>query len=122
MKYRALDSNGDMIYGQSNQNFLTGTQAVAQAIRTRMKLLEGEWWENTTDGFPLFQEVLGVPATPNDLIVVDQVIQDRILGTIGVKSIDNFTSSFDYKTRSYSYQSIVTTEFGEAIPVTGVLA
>ena len=50
MRYRALDDNGDMTFGGNNKNFLKDIKAVIQAIKTRIKLLKGEWWENTETG------------------------------------------------------------------------
>ena len=73
VKYRRL-INGDYSFGRNNGDFLTGIDAVSQAIRTRLLLLKGEWWEDTEQGLPLFQSILGQYETqPIDLLVQDTI-------------------------------------------------
>lgn len=110
MKYRILDVNGDYSFGRGQQNLTYGSYAVAQAIQTRLKLLKGEWFEDTGDGLPLFQSILGQPGTSNNLSITDALIKERIIGTQDVTSIDNFTSNYD--NRSYSFNCSVNTKYG----------
>jgi len=112
VRYRRLDDNDDYVFGQSGQDFYSGVEAVAQAIYTRLKLLYGEWWEDLTDGLPLFQNILG-SGGPQNKKAIDALITERILGTLNVKGITNFTSSFEANTRSYSFQCTVNTAFGQ---------
>lgn len=107
MKYRKLDSNGDMITGSGSNDFFTGRDAVGQAVATRLKLLYSEWWEDITDGLPLWQDILG-RRTPKDKI--DAIYTARILGTQGVIGIQSFSSSF--VNRQYSFQANVNTTYG----------
>ena len=117
MKYRKLDANGDYILGNNAQGFLTGADAVAQAITTNLKLLQAEWWENVDQGLPLFQNILGQPGTPDNIKAADLIIQDNILSTTNVKSIANFQSN--YSNRTYTIQCMVNTTFGSvAVTVT----
>lgn len=109
-----LDVDGDYSFGKGQQNFTYGTYAVAQAIKTRLKLLKGEWWENTAEGLPLFQQILGASGTEDKLIIADFLIKEIIIGTENVKSIESFKRTFDSSTREYSIeQCIVNTKFGE---------
>ncbi len=39
MIYRRIDANGDYTFGQGKFNFVSGTEAVAQAIKTNLLLL-----------------------------------------------------------------------------------
>ncbi|HBJ2623545.1 TPA: hypothetical protein LA827_003348 [Clostridium botulinum] len=110
MRYRILDVNGDYQFGKGQQNFTYGTYAVAQAIKTRLKLLKGEWWENTSEGLPLYQSILGVNGTNDNLYIIDSLIKNRIINTKNVISIDNFKSSFD--NRNYSFSCVVNSKFG----------
>jgi len=110
MLYRGLDNNGDYILGQGTQSFLTDAQAVAQAIQTNLLLLQGEWWESTNLGLPLFQNILGQIGTPDKLKSVDLLIQSQILSTLNVISISNFSGT--YLNRQYSIVCSVNTKFG----------
>lgn len=110
MRYRILDSNDDYQLGKGQQNFTYGTYAVAQAIKTRLKLLKGEWWENTEEGLPLFQQILGQPGTNENILIADNLIKERILDTQDVTSIESFKSN--YSNRSYSFSCTVNTKYG----------
>jgi hypothetical protein len=84
VKYRKLDLDGDYTFGRRNE-FCTDVEAVAQAVRTRLLLLKGEWWENTIDGTPFFEEVAGqFFSSIEDASQVDLVFSERITGTQGV--------------------------------------
>ena len=109
MKYRTLDKNGDHSFGR--RAFLTGREAVAQAILTRLRLLLGEWWENIEDGLPLFEKILG--AYGADIDTVDLIFAGRIRETKNVKRLISYKSEFSTQTRVYSAHAQVDTVFGE---------
>lgn len=111
MKYRKLDPDGDYTFGGGSGDFLEGAEAVAQAVKTNLLLLYGEWWENTTEGLPLFQNILGQPGTPGNLQAVDLLVRARIAKTSGVKRIKSFSSS--YENRKYSLNVTITTSSGD---------
>jgi len=115
MIYRVLDSNGDYSFGKGSQDFLADAAAVAQAIKTNILLLQGEWWENIGEGLPLFQSILGQSGTTEHLKAVDAIIRDRISSTKGVSSIQNFSST--YENRRYSFSCTVTTTVGQTATV-----
>lgn len=110
MQYRLLDENKDYSFGKGSQNMITGTEAVAQAIYTRLLLLQGEWWEDLDDGLPLMQRILGFRNTQQ---AADLLIRQRILGTTGVNDLYNFSSEFDPATRAYTFSCTVNTIYGE---------
>lgn len=120
IRYRKLDQNGDYTFGKGQQCLTYGTYAVTQAIQTRMKLLKGEWFEDTEEGLPLFQEILGVQPTNPNLTIIDSLIKKRILGTTDVTGIESFSSSYDSVERQYSYSAVVNTKYG-AITVSDAL-
>lgn len=111
MKYRILDQNGDYSFGKGQQDLTYGVYAVKQAIQTRLGLLKKEWWENIDDGLPLFQDILGSPGASNNLVIVDNIIKERIIKTQNVVSISNFKS--DYEQRKYTFSCSVLSKFGE---------
>jgi hypothetical protein len=109
MKYRRIVDE-DYSFGNGAQNFISGTVAVAQAIKTRLLLLQGEWWEDTEDGLPLFQSILGQPGTEENLQSIDLLVQDRIIKTPGVNGIKSFEST--YVNRNYGVSCTVETAYG----------
>jgi hypothetical protein len=115
MIYRRLDSSGDYCFGRGKQDFVSDTNAVAQAIKTRVLLLSEEWWEDQSDGTPLFQSILGVSGTPENLSAADLIVQDRIINTQNVTEIVDFTRS--YENRVYSFKCTVNTVFGTTVTV-----
>jgi hypothetical protein len=95
-RYRALSSTGDYTFGQGERNFLVNSpEMVAQKVRTRLLLWQGEWFLDSTAGTPWLQSVVGKNKNPT----YDLVIQQRILQTAGVKSIDAYHSSVNSSRR-----------------------
>lgn len=113
MKYRKLDENGDYVFGLNEQGFYSDTEAVAQAILTKIKLLSGEWWEDVNEGTPMFQQVLGAKMTENSKNAIDLILRDRILSVPNVETITAFQSKIDARTRKYVMECNVSTSFGE---------
>lgn len=108
MRYRALDASGDMTFGQSQANFLVNSSAgVAQAIMTRLGLLEGEWFLDNTEGLPIDQIIGAHTQGTRDLVV-----RQRILDTQGVAEILRYTSNYDGTTRQFSVAAEVSTAYG----------
>lgn len=112
MRYRILDSNGDMTFGKNFQNITYGIYAVRQAIQTRLNLLYQEWFEDKEDGTKLFEYVLGQRGIETGLLVADSTIKERILGTTGVVSISDFQREFNSETREYNFTCTVNTIYG----------
>jgi hypothetical protein len=119
MKYRRLDPNGDYSFGRGGQDFTQDIDAIAQAIKTKLLLLQGEWWEDTGEGLPLFQHILGVAGNEEGLSGADLLIQERILQTPGVTTIDNYNRT--YTDRAYSVSCDVNTVYGSTSVSTTLL-
>jgi hypothetical protein len=113
MIYRRVDQNYDYTLGSNRQNFISDREAVGQAVSTRLKNLYQEWWEDTEDGLPLFQQILGVSVHGNNKQIVDRIIQDRIEKTLHVTGVSNFSSTFDNQTRKYAFSCNVDTVYGQ---------
>lgn len=97
------------MFGQNQKDFLTGIEATAQNIQTRLLLLQAEWWEDLEDGLPLWQQILGYRDSKN---TADILIRDRILGTRDVTDITEFESTFNPNTRKYTFSATVNTTYG----------
>lgn len=119
MKYRKLDAYGDYSFGKSMQDFIIDADAVGQAVKTNLLLLRGEWWEDTTNGLPLFQNIIGQSGTQEHLTATDLLIKTRIIATKGVSNIQDFHSS--YENRRYTIERCtVLTNNGQVVTVSGV--
>ncbi|MBZ9633080.1 hypothetical protein [Clostridium sp. FP1] len=110
MRYRILDSNGDYSFGKGQQNFTFGRFAVSQAINTSLALLKNEWWEDTSAGLPLFQNILGQTGSTDNIAIADLLIKKVINGVTGVTGIQDFTST--YANRVYTFTCSVNTLYG----------
>jgi hypothetical protein len=110
--YRQLGPNNEPQWGQGQANYLQGTDAVAQAIKTRLLLFEGEWWESQLDGTPWWQSILGVGNTDQQ---VSLIIQQRILGSPYVTGITNLQVTSNRAARSLGLYAEVQTAFGMVI-------
>lgn len=110
--YRALSTAGDPLAGNGQGNFVSDINAVAQAIRTRLLLLQGEWWENLNAGTPVFQSMLGVSGSGRNPQAVVMLLKQRILGTPYVLSVSNVQTNYVPATRAFSFSCQVQTQFG----------
>jgi len=111
MRYRALDANGDYTFGRGQANFLVNSPAcVAQSVLTRLRLWEGEWFLDQTEGTAWLQQILGRNSKP----IYDLAIRTRVLGTAGVTSIDEYSSTLDDVTRRLAVKMKIITAFDSA--------
>ena len=111
MRYRRLTATGDYVFGQGSLDYLSDTDAAAQAVKTKLKLLLGEWWENTGDGLPLFQQTLLQRATADGIQTVDLLIKQRILEVSEVTNVQIIDSTV--KDRQYQADVIIETIYGD---------
>lgn len=110
IQYLRLDPDYDPVFVPAAA--LTDLEAVRQAIQTRLELFRGEWWENIDEGTPMFQLVLGAPGSPRSIAVMEAALTARIKGTPYVTAVTSIQSTFDRKTRKYSYSATAETSFG----------
>jgi hypothetical protein len=108
--YRQLGPNNDPIWS----SYVSNAAAVAQAIYTRLLLLEGEWWESTQEGTPLWQSILGVGGA-NNTQAISLLLQQRILGTPYVTGLTSVQASYIPSTRAFSFYAVVQTQFGQVV-------
>lgn len=111
MRYRRLTATGDYVFGQGGLDYAADADAAAQAVRTKLKLLLGEWWEDTGDGLPLFQQILLQRATAEGIQTVDLLIKQRIMEVAEVTNVQITKSSV--KDRQYQADVIIETIYGE---------
>ncbi len=113
MKYRRLDDDWDYVFGHGKSDYLEGREAVGQAIKSRLLLLYGEWWEDQEDGLPLFERILASSGSDANREAVDIIFARRIGDTTGVIDVSWYDSSFDRSKRAYGFSCRVDTVYGE---------
>lgn len=114
MKYRRL-VGGDYTFGGGLNDFLSDVDAVGQAVATRLKLLLGEWWEDTSDGLPLWEGIMSSSGSQGHRQYIDALIRDRILSTPHVDSIDQMESLWDADGRGLQFAAKITTDYGTVV-------
>jgi hypothetical protein len=111
MLYRKLDPSGDYSFGRGSVDFWRDVpDAVAQSVRTRLHLEQGEWYLDSQEGTPWRTEVLGV-RTENTR---DLMIQMRVTETPGVNELISYSSNLDRNTRGFSVGLTINTIYGPA--------
>lgn len=110
MTVRRLDENGDIV--TSGVQFISERDEIAQTISTRLRLFLGEYFRDSTDGTPWFQDILGKGST---LTNKDAAIKRRIVQTDGVLQILTYDADYDINTRQYTVSGSVLTTFGEVL-------
>ena len=118
MIYRKLDPDGDYTMGRGSATTLSGSDAVAQAIKTRLFLWQEEWWEDREAGLPMMQRILGFRNTQQ---AADILIRDRILETTDVVDMISFESTYNGSTRAYECNAEVVTAYGNIVITEGIL-
>lgn len=110
MRYRVLSPSGDYVFGQGSSEFLVNSpETVAQAVLTRLKLAQGEWFLDLEEGTPYGTQILG----ENTQSTYDIALRARILDTPGVRSIVAYASSLDTTTRKLTVTCTIDTDFGQ---------
>jgi hypothetical protein len=109
MRYRKLDAQGDMQFGQQQADFwINQPEAVAQAVKTRLQLRLGTWFLDTTDGTDWDNRILG----NRTAFLRDAEIRSRVGNTQGASGITNYTSGFEPNSRHFTAQFSLDTIYG----------
>ena len=113
MKYRKLDENGDYVFGNNSHDYIEKDEAIAQAIKTKLYLFYGEWWEDISLGLPMFQSILGQVSNSNLRQTVILLCAEQINLVEGVTSVDSIY--VDISARKLGLTIDVTTENGTTV-------
>lgn len=113
MLYRKLDQNGDYVFGNNKLDYISGKEAVAQAIKTKIMLFYQEWWENISVGIPMFQSIVGKVADVNLQMAITLLVTNRIQEIPEVVSVKDVKVNSDSSNRVISLELKVDTIYGE---------
>lgn len=114
MLVRRLDDRHDMTFGRGLGNYATDSESVRQRVMTRLLLLLGEWFLDTSDGVPYLQEIMVKPANTDH---ARSIIAQRILDTEDVTAVSVLSFSFDHQTRVFTIQTTVLTAFDTSVDI-----
>lgn len=108
MTVRRLTEDGDI--ATNGNHFIGGIQETAQTVKTRVKLIEGEYFRNTAEGTPWFSRIL-----PNtiDQALKESEIKRIITRTQNVGGIISFDFEFEREQRKISINSNIVDNSGE---------
>ena len=112
MLIRSADSSGDILPVLSSRDLLSGPEAVAQLVKYRLSLLQGEWWETPEAGFPVPGWMRESRVTEADSGTLSSMISAYIRETDGVQEVEKETSSVSG--RRFQYSCEVRTKEGNA--------
>lgn len=114
MRYRRLDENYDYTFGNGQYDFLIDIEAVPQAIKTKLMLFQGEWWEDLSEGLPFYQDIAGqFIRTDEDKDMITRIYCNRITDVEAVTGFNSMESEFDNENRKYSLKASVDTIYGQ---------
>jgi hypothetical protein len=89
--------------------FVDGLDYIAQKLKIRLWFLLGEWFLDTTEGVPYFEEIL--VKTP-DISKIETILKSTILETDGVTEMLIFNTTFDRALRKFTVTFTVNTIYG----------
>lgn len=109
MRYRKLDADRDMVFGNQQVDFWRDVpDAPAQAVGTRLRLISGEWFLDVSEGVPYQVSALGT----GKMQTIEPMFRQAILETQGVVRIGNWSSGWNPDTRTYSVAATIDTLYG----------
>lgn len=103
----AIDSTNDVIIENNDLKLITGVEEVAQILRQELRVFLGEWFLDTREGIPYFEEILKKNPNP---ITVDSIFKNKILNSPGVIELQSFLLEINGRELSLKFTAL--TEFG----------
>jgi len=121
MRVRKLDEEtGDIV--TNGDIWKRDAEAIAQNIKTRLKLFLGEYFRDITEGVPWFERedgTAGILVKGVSQAEVESNLRNRILRTDGVIKILTFGTAYAQQERRFVVEASVLTEYGEASIIYG---
>lgn len=109
MRYRKLDADRDMVFGNQQADFWRDVpEAPAQAVGTRLRLWSGEWFLDVSEGVPYQVSALGT----GKMATIEPMLRLAVQETQGVTGIAEWSSSWNPETRAYSVAATIDTLYG----------
>ena len=113
MKYRRFDDSGDYYFGHNKNDYVSGNLAVGYAIKSKILLFYGEWWEDLGIGIPMFQSIIGQNRSEALKNSMQQMLIDRIKEISEVAAVNSVEISLLNRTMNCNVS--VTTTSNEVV-------
>ena len=104
---RALDANGDWLFGKGTEDYKTGLSAIAQSIQTGLYSFLGDCFFSLSSGIDWWN-LLG----SKDTLPLNLAISATILNIPEVQSITQISSNLNHITRVFTLQYTALTILG----------
>jgi hypothetical protein len=91
---------------------LTGIDEISQKVSISLQLVLGEWFLNTLEGIPYFEQIFIKNPSPGK---ITSIFRRAILSVPGVESIQQLVVDFDRPARALSVRFFATATTGETI-------
>lgn len=111
MLCRPLDADDDMQPVESQKQMLYGKEAVLEAVKSRLHLLLGEWWEDESLGFVIPRLIYDGIRTAEGRTMLVNYITAYIAETPGVIAVQDVAGTIEV--RALAYTCTIVTEYGE---------
>ena len=112
MRMRPCDASGDVLPILNTNEMLSGAQAVARLVESRLNLFAGDWWENPDWGNEILKMLQEGRLTEADAQALSTYLSDYVRETKGVKDVQDVR--FTVNGTGFSWECTVITEFGTA--------
>lgn len=99
----AIDSTNDILITNNELTLITGVDEVAQVLRQKLRVFQGEWFLDTREGIPYFQEILKKNPNP---VTVDSLFKKEILNSPGIIELQSFTLDIVGRTLSLKFTAL----------------
>ena len=113
MTLRPMDENGDVLPVSSSSRMCSGPSAVGSLAFLRLKLYQGDWWEDEEEGCGILELLRRNRISSGNLSLLSSSLSSYLAQTPGAMDIRNAEITMNGHLASYSCQLI--TE-GEAVP------
>jgi hypothetical protein len=123
MSIRAIDQNGDWVFGQGRSSYLTAQPAIAQDVKTRLLFFKNDFFAALAFGVDWWNLLSSKnPSAQNGILLQTRAI---IIGTVagypsfGVAGINSVSVFLDARTRNinlqYKIRTIYSTVFSDQV-------
>ena len=112
MVIRPTDAGGDMLPVLHAGDMLSGAEAVARLVGSRLELYSGDWWENPAWGNGILRMLQESRLTNADAQALSTYLTEYVRETSGVRDVTDIRFSVDGF--RFGWECTVLTEFGSA--------
>lgn len=118
MIIRALDSDGDFVFGHGKQDYFTDNAAIAENIRTRLLSFFGDCFFDLEAGVDWFS-LLGYPATVEEIQLSCRAVIANSAGVVNVNDV-SVVQNRDERTAfvNYNVDTIFSANYNGGVEVT----